>query len=123
MQIEHEGDQGTLQLRARAVQHVEARSGDLGAALEVDDAEGRAEVPVRHGREVELPRFADGLEQHIVIVAGARAACEGRECWGRWRWRRSSFDIDRGDLLIKGRDVIAQLPHGVDLAPDARRRP
>ena len=60
VQVEHPGDQRALQARARAAQNVEARAGQLGAALEVDDAQSRAEVPVRLGCEVEFARLADG---------------------------------------------------------------
>ena len=41
VQVEHPGDQGTLQACTRATQHVEARTGDLRPALEVNDTESR----------------------------------------------------------------------------------
>jgi hypothetical protein len=49
VQRQHEVDQRARQLRAGADQDREARGGDLRAALEVDDAERRAEVPVACG--------------------------------------------------------------------------
>ena len=55
MQVEHELDQRPLQPRAGAEQHREARAGHAGGALEVEDAERDAEIPVRLGREVERP--------------------------------------------------------------------
>ena len=51
VQVQHERDQGALQLRAGAVQHIESRAGDLGAALEVDDAKRRSQIPVWLRRE------------------------------------------------------------------------
>ena len=53
VQVEHPRDQRALQPRAPALEHVEARARDLHAALEVDDAERGAELPVRLRREVE----------------------------------------------------------------------
>ena len=47
VQVEHEVDQRPLEPRARADQHREPGAGDLGPALEIDDAERGAEIPVR----------------------------------------------------------------------------
>ena len=69
VQIEHEIDQRAGETRAGADQHREARARDLGAALEVDDAERRPEVPVRLRREREGARRADAA--HVRIVLGA----------------------------------------------------
>ena len=69
VQIEHPGDQGALQPRARALQNIKARAGQLGAAFEVDDAQGGAEVPMRKGLEVEFARLADGLEHDILVLS------------------------------------------------------
>ena len=45
---------------AHPPQHREAGAGDLGGALEVEDAERRPQVPVRLGLEVEATRLAPG---------------------------------------------------------------
>ena len=45
--VEHEVDQRALQLRAQAPVHREPRAGDLGRALQIEDAELRPQVPVR----------------------------------------------------------------------------
>ena len=56
VQVEHEVDQRAREPRAGAAQHREPRAGDLRAALEVDDAERRPEIPVRLRLEVERAR-------------------------------------------------------------------
>src|SRR5262249_7916360 len=58
VEIEHEIDQRAFESRARAAQNGEARAGHPRRALEIDDAERRAELPVRLGIEVEWPRLA-----------------------------------------------------------------
>ena len=47
VQVEHEVDQRAREARACADQHGEPGARDLRAALEVDDAERRPEIPVR----------------------------------------------------------------------------
>jgi len=69
VQRQHEVDQRAFQLGAGAEQHGEAGAGDLGGALEVDDAELRAQIPVRLRLEVERPRLAP--RPHDDVVGGA----------------------------------------------------
>ena len=71
--VEDELDEGARQPRGGSAQHREPRAGDLRAALEVEDSEGRPEVPVRLRREVELPRRSPGaLDAIRRLVAAAR---------------------------------------------------
>ena len=56
MQMQHEVDERAREARTGADQHREPRRGDLGAPLEVDDAERGADIPVRLRRERELAR-------------------------------------------------------------------
>ena len=65
MQIEQQRDQGTLQPRTLATQHVKARSGDLDAALEIEDAELGPELPMGPRLERECARFA--LHAHLDV--------------------------------------------------------
>src|SRR6185295_14319768 len=53
-EVQHEIDKGALKQGAGAEVDGEAGAGELGTALEVEDAERRAEVPVGLGLEVEL---------------------------------------------------------------------
>ena len=50
----------------------EAGAAQLGGALEVEDAEGLAEFPVRLGLEIELPLFAPGLYGDVVMLRRRR---------------------------------------------------
>ncbi len=50
MQVEHPGDDRALESRPVTVQHVEVRPRELHPALEVDDAERFADLPVRRSR-------------------------------------------------------------------------
>src|SRR6185369_5713285 len=63
--VDHPADERALQARPNAAQEVEARAGDLDAALEVDDPELGPEIPVRLGREGERALVPD-LAQDLV---------------------------------------------------------
>src|SRR4029079_852350 len=67
VEVEHQRDERPLQPRTPARQHVEARAGDLHAALEVDDVQRGPEIPVRLQREVvaALPSF---LAHHDILA-------------------------------------------------------
>ena len=71
-------DQRELQVGADAGEVVEPGAGHLGAAVEVDGAEQPAELDVVAGLEVELPRRADLLEHHEVVLAARRRLLRGR---------------------------------------------
>src|SRR5262249_48858229 len=66
VEIEHEIDEGAREARTRAGQDREARRRHLDRALEVEDAERWAEVPVRLWREVERSRRAVTPPFHVV---------------------------------------------------------
>ena len=82
VQVEHIGDQRPLEARPGAAEHVEARTGDLDAALEVDDAERRAQVPVRFRLEIEFRQLANRPEDHVLAFILADTACVHPGCWG-----------------------------------------
>ena len=44
--IQHEGDERALETGAGAAEHVEAALGQLHAALEIDDVQGRPQIPM-----------------------------------------------------------------------------
>ena len=69
VQVQHEVDQRAREARAGTDQHGEPRARDLRAALEVDDAERRTEIPVRLRREVERARRA--MSTHFDVVGAA----------------------------------------------------
>ena len=71
VQIEHEVDQRARQPRAGAAQHREAGAGNLRGALEIENAERGAEIPVRLRLEVERARLA--VRAGLPVVCGALA--------------------------------------------------
>ncbi len=91
VQVEHEVDQRARHSGAGAAQHREARRRDLRAALEVDDAERRSEIPVRNRREIEgawLDRGAGPPRCRPRSCQPARTACGrfGRTMTAASRW-------------------------------------
>ena len=68
MQIEHEGDQRSLEACPGTVEHVEARAGDFDAALEIDDTQSGAKFPMGLGFEIEFRDFARGFQNYIFAL-------------------------------------------------------
>ena len=71
VEVEHEVGEGALEAGAGAELQDEAGAGDLGGALEVEDAERFADLPVRLGREVEGGDRAPGLLDDVVVLGDA----------------------------------------------------
>src|ERR1039458_9476419 len=69
--VEHPGDQGTLQPGALAAQDGEAGPADLGGALEVEDAEPVPQLEVGARLEVEVRGVAPGANRDVAAVVGA----------------------------------------------------
>ena len=69
--VEKELDERPGQARGRAREDRESRTRDLGGALEVEDAERRAEVPVRLGLEVEPARLSPRALDAVRRLVGA----------------------------------------------------
>jgi hypothetical protein len=67
VQVEHEADERALQAGAPTLEHVETAARELHAAVEVDDAPARAEIPVRLRRKGEFAFLA--LLAHDAILA------------------------------------------------------
>jgi hypothetical protein len=87
----------------------EARAGDLGAALEVDHAEGRTKVPVRLRREREHRRRAD--TPHLGVVGRAPADRHGRVRHVRDRLQAAvAALLDGLELRFDLLDVLRALP-------------
>ena len=109
VEVEHEGDQGALQPGARSEVDREAGAGDLGAALEVKDAECRPQVPVRLGLEVERPRLAHDLLNPVRgLVLADRDAGVGEVRQGQLD--ASQFGIDGGQAGLQLLDAGLAAP-------------
>ena len=72
VEIEHVVDERAGQLRCAIAEHGEPRPGDPRAGLEVEDAEALADLPVRLRREAIRGLVAPGVEDRVVLLAGAR---------------------------------------------------
>src|SRR5258708_24660188 len=67
VQIEHEVHQSALEFRAQIPVHGEARPGQLDRTLQIENAEFRAEVPVRLGSEIKFWRSAPTPDFDVVV--------------------------------------------------------
>ena len=92
-------------LRAHAHQHREARAAHARRALEVEDAERGAELPVRPGIEVERRRLA--VPAHDLIVLGRPADRHARVRQVRQRQQqRRALLLDLIELDLELPDVL-----------------
>ncbi len=69
VKVEHEVDERAREARAGAAEHGESRAGNARGALEIQNAERRAQVPVRQRREIECARLAMAADFGIVVGA------------------------------------------------------
>ena len=94
--VEHEGGEGPLEPRSRARQQREASSGNLRGALEVQDPECLAELPVRPGLEVEAPGLSPSSRLGVRLLVGADGDALVREIRQRFQ-----HPLDRAvDLVL-----------------------
>ena len=94
--VEHEIDERALELGAHVPVEGEARAGDLGGALEIENAELRAQVPVRLGLEIELRRLAAAADLDVV---GLGSCPRGRTRAGCWECRPAARGTPRRAAL------------------------
>ena len=71
VQVQHEVDQRPLHERPGAFEEGEAGPGDLGGALEIQDPQVLADVPMGLGFEGKAGRLAPGLDHGVVVGGGA----------------------------------------------------
>src|SRR5581483_7300060 len=81
VQVEHEIDQRAGQLRAGAAENGEARTREPRRALEIEDAERRAEIPMRLRLEIEASRLAVPAHFDVVVSALADRHARVRQIW------------------------------------------
>ena len=110
VQIEHPGDQRTLEPCAGALQQIEARPAELDATIEVDDIERRPQIPVRLRLEVEHARRALGAQDDVLgVVLPHRHA--GMRQVGDVQHRLLQRRVHLDELLIQRLDLVADLAH------------
>ena len=120
VQVEHELREGAFEAGAGADVDDEAGAGDLGGALEVEDAERLAELPVGLGREGEGAGLAPGFDQQIVLLRGARRDVVGGEV-GEGFEDGAEFGVEFGGGGFEG--LGAGLQRGGLLADGGRSPP
>ena len=121
MEVEHELGEGAFEAGAGAEVDDEARAGDLGSALEVEDAELFAELPVGLGGERKLARLTPGLDDLIVVlgspsgdVVGGEIGERLEECaelcveLGSGRFKQVGTGLQSRGLLADGGGVPAR---------------
>ena len=134
--IQHEGDEGALQAGTGAAEHVEAALGQLHAALEVDDIQGRPQIPVGLGLKAlggEVARGAPAAHLRVVVLVladGGRGVAQVRHAHEQRLQRvvglgaggagRFQLLVDLAHLLLGGLGlVLLALAHeGADLLGD-----
>ncbi len=67
--VQKEIDERPLQSRADAPVNRKPRAGDLGGALQIQDLQLRAQIPMRLGFEIELARLAPAAHFDVVVRA------------------------------------------------------
>src|SRR5687767_10599565 len=116
MQGQHEVDQRTFELRASAQEHRETGTGNLRRALEIEDAEGSAEIPMRFRLEIEGARLAP--RPHDDVVFGA---LPGRHAvvWniGDRLQQAAALTLDRVELDLELLDALRALLVGFEDRP------
>jgi len=105
--VEHPVGQSALQAGARPGQDVEARPGLLDAALEIDDAQRRAKVPVGLRLKVEFrQRAVRGMRDVVRVAHANRHGLMGQV--GQPQHHVVQLGVDGAHLLIQPGGAAAQ---------------
>ena len=105
MHVEHEVDQRAFQLARPAPINGEPRAGDLGGAFQIQDAQLRAQIPMRLGFEIELAR----LPQRRTSTLSSALLPTGTDSCGNWEFPPASRETSRPrlDLFIQRGNALA----------------
>ena len=99
-----------MQARTQPLQHVEAAARQLDAALEVDDAQRLAQLPVRPRLEVEAARRALAAHHHVVAVVLADRHAGQRQV-GNAAHRVEQLLVDDAQPVVQDLDLVADAAH------------
>ena len=110
VQIEHPGDQRALQAGPLALEDVEARAGDLDAAIEVDNVEIDTDLPMRPRREPEAARLAFAAQYRVGAVVGADRDGRIREV-GHLEHEALELRLGASEVLFESADAVADGAH------------
>ena len=115
VRVGHEVDEGALQAGAQAAQQDEAAGGQLHRALEVDDAQLGAQVPVRLHLEAfgdEVARRAPTAHFGVVVLVVAhrrgvgRHVRRGQQQLAQGLVGRFALGADGGNLVVDGAHAL-----------------
>ena len=132
VEVEHEGGEGSLEAGALGEVDREAGTGDLGGSVEVEDAEGFTDLPVRLGGEGEGGRAAPGVDDYVVVLGVAGGDGVGGEvgkgleevaqtvvrCGGNVL-EGFCFGFELAGLLGQGGGVSSGFAEGLDFGGEA----
>ena len=111
VEIEHIARQRAFESRTGAPQDGEAAAGDGDGALEVDDPEGRTEIPVSLGLEVEVRWCSPPALLAIGRFIAAVRHVVGGEI-GKAEFEGGELLLEDPGPLLERRDLVADGGHG-----------
>ena len=118
LHFQHEPDERPLQPGAEAGEDGETRPAEFRGALQVEDAQRRAEFVVRTRLEVERARFADAPDFAVRVLVRAHRDFRGRKV--------RQFEQPLVQLALRLLQPLLDLGHPVrrlrQLRPEALRR-
>ena len=110
MEVKHPRDNGALQASTGTAEHIEARAGKSHTLVEVDNAELRAQVPVRLGLEIEVGFIAPLLHHQVGFLASGRDTVFHEIGQGCHQFVK--LFVYAGKLCIQSVDLIPDGAHG-----------
>ena len=110
MCVSHEVDERTLEAGASATQHDETAGCKLRAALEIDDAQLRAEIPMCLGLEIPLAGRAPATHFRVVVLVIAHRSGVGRHV-GRMEQQVLQLRVDFLTFVACTDELVFDLGH------------
>ncbi|KAF5045377.1 hypothetical protein DSECCO2_481830 [anaerobic digester metagenome] len=111
LHVEHEADERPFHASGPALQEHEAAARDLGRGFEVQAPQGRSQLPVLLGGEVQLGLGAPGADLHVVRVVHALGDRRVRDV-GDGHDPLLGLAVDVLEFLVQGLDARG---HGPEL--------
>ena len=112
MRVQEEVDEGALQAGAGATENGEAAAGELVAALEVENVQIGAQVPVRLKVEVELARGAPTATLDVLVLVLAKRGGLARDV-GQVGHKVVLLLLEGGAALGQAIDLLVDGAHGL----------